>query len=290
MFTERRIPVSPGVELFTAVSAGPRARALLVIHGGPDWDHTYLRRPLDRLAGQVRLVMPDLRGCGRSTVGLPDGAYTPDAVVADLVALLDALEFLEVDVLGFSYGGLVAQRLVATTRERAPGRVRRLMVASSSVPPVPPDAFADWPEREARRAAEAAVWARGDADGPALTRAAALAGAPANVWTDAGLRDYVRRLDGVHFTGEWLRPWRAGTLPSPRLADPVAELAAADVPVLLLHGEHDMVFPVALAREAGGALPRSRVVVLPEAGHMAHIDQPDAWLQAVAAFVAERLS
>ncbi|MEU4548225.1 alpha/beta fold hydrolase [Nonomuraea dietziae] len=45
---------------------GPRDRTLLIVHGGPDWDHSYLVEPLDRLAGERRLLFPDLRGCGRS--------------------------------------------------------------------------------------------------------------------------------------------------------------------------------------------------------------------------------
>ena len=114
VLTEELVPVAQDVELHVATSNPTAARTLLVVHGGPDWDHSYLRQPLDRLADTVRLVMPDLRGCGRSTVGLPDEAYTPDAVVNALLALLDALDAEHVDVLGFSYGGLIAQRLVVS--------------------------------------------------------------------------------------------------------------------------------------------------------------------------------
>jgi pimeloyl-ACP methyl ester carboxylesterase len=53
--------------------------------------------------------MPDIRGCGRSTAGLPSGQYIPDAVVADLMALLDALGLGVVDVLGFSERGVHAR-------------------------------------------------------------------------------------------------------------------------------------------------------------------------------------
>ncbi len=56
MFRESAVPVSahPAVELFVAQTPGPAANPLLVIHGGPDWDHTYLREPLGRLAGFAR--------------------------------------------------------------------------------------------------------------------------------------------------------------------------------------------------------------------------------------------
>jgi pimeloyl-ACP methyl ester carboxylesterase len=51
-----------------------------------------------------------MRGCGRSTRGLPDGQYSPAAAASGLAALLDALRIGQADVLGFSCGGLIAQR------------------------------------------------------------------------------------------------------------------------------------------------------------------------------------
>jgi pimeloyl-ACP methyl ester carboxylesterase len=282
VYEEHVIALPTGVTLFTAVSPGPADRTLLVIHGGPDWDHTYLREPIARLAGRYRLVLPDLRGCGRSSTGLPDAQYTPDAVVGDLLALLDRLGAVRAAVLGFSFGGLIAQRLVAA----APKRVTRLIVASSSVPPVPADAFADWPQRSARVAAEAAVWADSPLTGPALTRAAAIAGARANVWRPEALPGYLARLAEVHFTAEWLRPYRAGTMPSPWLPDAESKLSAAGTPVLLLQGAKDMTFPATLAGQAAARIPHATAVVLPDAGHMAHVDDPHAWLRAASDFLA----
>ncbi|WP_067128765.1 alpha/beta fold hydrolase [Microtetraspora malaysiensis] len=284
MFSEIMVSVSaqPRVELFVARTAGPAERTLLVIHGGPDWDHSYLRVPLGELSGRHRVVLPDLRGCGRSSRDLPDDQYTPDAAVGDLVALLDALGASRVDVLGFSYGGLLAQRLALA----APHRVRRMVIASSSVLPVPPDAFAGWREREERRADEARVWSDPTLSGPELTRAAAFAGARANVWRAEALPGYLERLEAVRFSAEWMRPWQAGTLPTARPNDAVRRLAATGTPVLLLQGRQDMTFPAALAVEAAASLPAARVVLIDEAGHMAHIDQPRAWLDAVVDFLS----
>ncbi|WP_433244888.1 alpha/beta fold hydrolase [Streptosporangium sp. CA-135522] len=271
----------PVVELFVAQSQGPADRTLLVIHGGPDWDHTYLREPLAELAGRHRVVLPDLRGCGRSTRGLADDQYTPAAATDDLVALLDALGASQADVLGFSYGGLIAQRLVLA----APKRVRRLIIASSSVLPAPPDAFDGWREREERLALEAAVWSDPELSGPELTRAAAIAGAGANVWRPEVLPAYLDRLADVRFSAEWVRSLRAGTLPSARHPDAVQRLTALGTPLLLLHGRQDMTFPVSLAEETAKLMPTARAVVIEEAGHMAHVDQPRTWLDAVADFL-----
>jgi pimeloyl-ACP methyl ester carboxylesterase len=92
------------VELFVGQTVGDPDSSLLVIHGDPDWDQSYLREPLVRLGGYRRVVFVDLRGCGRSTRGLPVGSYTPAYAVQDLVALIEAFGGQPVDVLGFSYG------------------------------------------------------------------------------------------------------------------------------------------------------------------------------------------
>lgn len=204
------------VELFVAHAGVGTGHPLLVVHGGPDWDHSYLREPLVRLCGGRRLLLPDLRGCGRSARGLPLTRYHPDAVIADLLEILDAFGIIAADVLGFSHGGLLAQRLAVT----APERIHRLIIASSSVLPVPADAFAGWRERQERRAPELEIWAR-SVLGPERTRAAAVAGARANVWRPAALPDYLRRLDAVRFSAEWDRARSAGTLRSPRVDDPI---------------------------------------------------------------------
>ena len=49
-----------------------------------------------------------------------------------------------------------------------------------------------------------------------------------------------------------------------------------------------MVFPARVAELAAALLPRSRTVVLDEAGHMAHVDRPEAWLGVVEAYLASR--
>ena len=286
MLDERIVRVSdePVVELFVAESKGPASRSLLVIHGGPDWDHSYLREPLLQLEGVLRLVFVDLRGCGRSTQGLAPTDYTPSAATADLVALLDVLGAEQVDVLGFSYGGLLAQRLAVT----APERIGRLILASSSVLPVREDAFRGWTERESRLAAQPM---RVEVDSAtcteAATRADAVDSATANVWLAASLPEYLSRLEEVRFSAEWLKLWLAGALPPARPDQGVERLRALSKPILLLQGRQDMTFPVALVDQTLALLPSARAAIIEEAGHMAHIDQPRSWLAAVRTFLTE---
>lgn len=284
-FVETLVKVSdePPVELLIAQSGGPSERALLVVHGGPDWDHTYLRDPLDRLGDTCRVIMPDIRGCGRSTKGLPAECYTPDAAVSDLLSMLDALSLDAVSVLGFSYGGLLAQRLVA----RAPGRFRKLIVASSSIYPVADDAYGAWPDRSELEAGRLAAWADEQLDGAAKVRAAAIAGARSDVRREDRLAGYLDRLNAVHFSTEWMRPWRAGILPDAGLERAEHVLAQIGIPVLLLHGSHDTTVPVFLAIRCASQIPNARAAVIDGAGHMTHVDEPDQWIAALESFLIE---
>jgi pimeloyl-ACP methyl ester carboxylesterase len=89
----------------------------------------------------------------------------------------------------------------------------------------------------------------------------------------------------VRFSAEWTRAFVAGALPSGRPASSQARLAALGVPILLLHGSQDLTFPAALAERTGVEMPNARAVILDQAGHMTHIDQPEEWLKAVTDFL-----
>ncbi|MBF6341696.1 alpha/beta hydrolase [Nocardia abscessus] len=265
------------VDLFVASAGHSASPVLLVVHGGPDWDHSYLREPLAQLARTHHLLLPDLRGCGRSARGLPVTAYHPDAVVADLLAVLDAYRADAADVLGFSYGALLAQRLAVA----APHRVRRLILASSSVIPVPADAFTHWPLRAQRRARELAVWSDPTLSGPQRVREAAFAAASMNIWRPGALPEYLNRLAAIRFSAEWDRARNTGCLPSARIEDPVRRLSETGIPILLLHGRQDMIFPAALAEQAAALIANADAAILDEAGHMTHIDDPRRWLSMI---------
>jgi pimeloyl-ACP methyl ester carboxylesterase len=81
----------------------------------------------DALAQSFRLVMPELRGSGRSDK--PDERYTVAGFAEDLIGVLDALGVDRAHVLGVSMGGFVAQYLAATW----PERVDRLVLAATAV-------------------------------------------------------------------------------------------------------------------------------------------------------------
>jgi 3-oxoadipate enol-lactonase len=108
-------------ELFVReFGAGP---PLLLLHGLMATGDMF-RPVVATLATEHRLIVPDLRGHGRSA-HLP-GPYSPRQMADDLGHLLDHLGVGTTDVLGYSHGGAVAQQLALA--ERQPRRLRRLVL------------------------------------------------------------------------------------------------------------------------------------------------------------------
>ena len=82
---------------------------LMMLHGGPGVDHSYLLPWLSPLSCTHQLVLFDQRGCGRSERLDDPREYTLQNMVEDTEALRRALGLREVVVLGHSFGGLLAQ-------------------------------------------------------------------------------------------------------------------------------------------------------------------------------------
>ena len=139
---------------------------------------------IDHLATGHRVIVPDLRGHGRSRHLPPP--YTAGQLAADLTRLLDHLGIDSTAVLGYSQGGAIAQQLVldhprrcdrlvlfctyafnmATPREKLEGHLPPVLVhllgmqrmakrsspraPSSSATNAPPGSPGSWPTRTAR--------------------------------------------------------------------------------------------------------------------------------------------
>ena len=99
----RRIRVND-VELnIVTQGEGP---AVLLVHGFPD-DHTVWRNQIPALVDAgYRVIALDTRGCGESEIKPRESDYAIEKLVADLVALLDALGIAKVRLVGHDWGAL----------------------------------------------------------------------------------------------------------------------------------------------------------------------------------------
>ena len=259
------------VRLFVRELGQPRVGkpSLVVIHGGPDVGHGYLLPGFEPLARDHHVVLFDFRGCGRSTRGLPDDELQPEYVVRDVRRLIERLGLGQVDLLGFSTGGRAAMGFV----DKHPEQVRRLVLASTSAYTSADNAryLAGWDEYQRRQRIE------DEANG-------ALRNSTIFVW-DLDLAPAFLELRGTD-EGDWseeraiqglMHPWCPG--------DPEQILRTLDKPILILHGEHDMGFPVQLAHRLHTAVP-SDLIVIPDTAHMCHFEKPTLWSNHIRQFLA----
>lgn len=261
---------------------------VVLIHGGPDWDHSYFFPFVLPLARHCRLSAFDLRGCGASTrFGDPD-MYSVDIVVDDLVGLMRELRMESAILLGFSFGGRVALRFT----DRYPKKVRKLVLTSTTAYDDFMDALEQWDEYEQRHSAALRQRLRSILDGDELTpleKTVQLAeqSLHLDVYDERLLPSVKKVLDRINFSGEWMRAWRSGKLSASHRMGYGERLNELGLPVLIVHGEKDMRFPMSVARRLHEEVRLSQLSILPRTGHLAHIESPAAWNEAIIPFLAE---
>jgi 2-succinyl-6-hydroxy-2,4-cyclohexadiene-1-carboxylate synthase len=219
-------------------------------HTGASWD------PMVATLGErYRALAPDIRGHGSASDRVP---VTLEAVLDDLAALAPARFTLA----GYSMGGRVALHAALAL----PERVDRLVLIGAS------PGIADAGEREARRAADDAL--AGELEHMTIeefaerwARTPVLAGQPPDV-AAAVRADRLRNQPAG--LARALRGLGTGVLASVR--ERLAEIRA---PVTLIAGERDEKF-IAIANEMARGLPDATIVVIPGAGHAAHLEAPAA--------------
>ena len=285
-----------GVILY--VKSVGRGTPLVVVHGGPGASHDYLLPNLYRLATSYRLVFIDERGSGRSPRLEDTKQYTVEKMADDVEAVRAALQLGKIALLGHSYGGVVVQAYAfkypsnlshlilastfSSTRQLndALGRLKQAMPAERRARLEALEKAGLFGKGETwehgRYTDEYAKLAWGVGYFPSLYGARPdanydpLEGNTKNSW------ELYREMWGSH--GEFVVD---GNLKEVEWVDRLSEIK---VPTLILVGDHDESDPV-MSREMNAKISGSKLVVLPDSGHMTFVDQPDRFVQAIRDFV-----
>ena len=244
--------------------AGSGDRLLVLTHGlGSDLE--YWAPLVEALAKHYRVLRWDLRGAGESAK--PAGPYSPALFAQDLAALLDHLGAREAHVVGHSGGGVVSQRFALDF----PDRTRSLVLASTS---------SEVGERAARawnRLADAVEQGGFGPEREPDARAFSPAFAAAHPEV---VRDLARRTRGNDPAAY------AATARAFGNYNWTADLGRIRASTLILQGLDDALTPpggsVILSRGIG----RSRLVMVPGAGHNLPVEMPGLFTTAVLAFLA----
>lgn len=223
---------------------------LVLVHGFP-LNHTIWDPMVPLLQERARVILPDLRGHGRSPA--PDGVYSMSALAADLAALLDELGVERAVLAGHSMGGYASLAFAQTYPQRLAG-----LALVASLP------AADSPERREGRFATIAEVTRDGVNGLAEKMATQLT---QQVNLVEPLRHLIQSATVAGVIGSL-----KGMAERPDLSE---FLAGLKLPVVLVAGDQDTIVPFERAQALASTLCQGRLVKAPGAGHLPMMETPD---------------
>jgi len=279
------VPVDGAELYFREVGRG---RPIIVLHGGPDFSHSYLLPEMDRFSDSYRLIYYDQRGRGRSGAGVEPEDVTIELEMEDLDRLRRFFQLKSVAVLGHSWGGLLAMEYAI----RQPRRVSHLILLNTA--PASHDDLELLRQETRKTAADleelkalAASASYQSGDLKADAEYYRIHFRPA-FWRPEHLERVVRKLR-IGMTPDGIRKARAiedrlyAQTWSASGYDLFPALARLSVPTLIVHGDHDLI-PAACAEHIAQAIPGSRFALLRECGHFSYLERSDEVREALARF------
>lgn len=248
-------------------TSGPEAAPTVLFLHGSTLDGESWAGQVEALEGDYRVVVPDLRGHGASTM---DGRFEFEAAVEDVLALLDEIDAERVALVGLSLGGNIAQEIVY----RCPERVDALVVADATCNTAPRNPL-QVPMTISYLAAQTMT-----------SRSRFLQRAAAATAQDEEVQQYVLDVNENRSVAETLQIL-VSLVNDALHPDPGYRLP---VPTLLIHGDGDRIGDiVGSTRRWAAREPLADYVVVPDAGHASNQDNPEAFNAALTAFLAEAL-
>ncbi len=258
---------------------GPNMRerpTVVLLSGGPGFDHTVFKPSYSQLADVAQIIYLDLRGHGRSDRGDPT-RWTVDVWAGDVRNFCDAVAIEHPVVLGWSFGGTVAMAYAARNPDHPAKLVLQSTMARLDIELIA-EGFRRVGGDDAAEVARS-YWSGGGPDALAAYGAtcAPLYG-PSLGDPDAAARALLN-LDLFSDPGSVMRG-----------VNLIPELASVTCPTLVVAGEVDPVCTLEAATEIVAALPKDRVRFerFAGAGHHVHRDDPTRFFTLLRDFLVGR--
>jgi proline iminopeptidase len=269
-----------GVTIWYEVRGSGDATPLVIVNGGPGFDHAYthLGDPVwDRVARTRRVIWYDQRGNGRSSELKPGQSCLLADQIADLDALRAQLHLEKLDLLGHSWGGYLVMAYAA----RHPRRVERLIIVDSAAPKIGDTKFLFneiFPETTEKQEALNFADTMGDKKA-----------------TDDGMALYLSMLFYSPEKRDAGMPRLSNSIYHKAVNETIwADLSRFDLnpelhkfnfPTLVITGRYDINVAPSVAWNIHKAIPGSRFVVFERSGHIPYFEEPDAFAAALESFL-----
>lgn len=278
---EGQIPVDDVMLYYKSIGAG---EPIIVVHGGPGLDHTYLLPQFQELAKFQRVIFYDQRAIGQSEGTVDSASMTIDRFVADLEAVRIHFDLEQVNLLGHSWGAHLATVYAA----KYPARVKSLILTASTGATAA-SIVALTENRQARTHPEDAA-----TFGELVSSEGFAAGDQQTISQVAKLlfKPYFKKeallaqlnLDLSSQTAKRLFPIFATVTPYLSAYDITDDLTRITAPTLIIHGDYDPI-PPRFAKELDRLIPDSRLVLLENSGHFSFVETPEPFFNAIRDFL-----
>ncbi len=253
-----------------ALIEGGHGEAIVFLHGLGSTKENW-QPQIDYFARSYFVAAWDARGYGESEDYAGDLVFDRD-FVADLRDVLDEMQIERAHLVGLSMGGLIAQCFHAAHS----GRVASLVLADTF------PSFADLGRQTVERFTATRLQPLLDGALPNDLAAATAAALLAPGASEAARATLVASLSGLRRESyiKTIRALLAQKAPAP--------LATIAVPTLLIVGELDGLSPPSVSARMADEIPGSQLVVIPGAGHMSSMEEPDLFNTSVTEFLARQ--
>jgi len=256
------------ISYFDSAPGNRDARVVLLMHafplGAAMWEPQAKALP----AGW-RLIAPDVRGFGGSTIDQPDSDPQMDDYANDTLELLRDLGIESAVVGGMSMGGYATMAML----RRQPRVAQAVVLADTR-------ASADTPEGRANRRSMLALVDREGPSGVARDMMPRLLGKTTHderPTVEPLVRRLIKQQSPAAIRGAIHR-----MMDRP---DSHEVLQRLSTPVLIVVGDEDVMTPVDDSRRMHGAIQGSELVILPRAGHLSNLERPDLFNDALNGFL-----
>ncbi len=239
---------------------------ILFLHAFP-LNRTMWAPQVAGLKDQYRVIAIDLRGHGESDA--PLWRYTLDQFAEDINGLLDYLGIAKATFVGLSMGGYI----LFTLYQKNPALFQSLVLADTR-------ATADTPEAKAARFSMAQIAYRRGASAIADLMLPKLL-SPSSCERRADLQDHLRTI----ITSNQVSGIIGDLMAMEERPDSTPLLRTIHVPTLVIVGEDDVASPRDEVDDMARHIPGSTFVVIPEAGHLSNMENPESFNAAIRTFL-----
>ncbi|MBL6448149.1 proline iminopeptidase-family hydrolase [Fulvivirga sp. 29W222] len=280
-YTEEGFEVINGSEMYYKIigSGSP----IIVVHGGPVLDHSYFLPQFNELAKDHQLIFYDQRACGKSSIEVDTSSMSIAGFVDDIEQLRTSLKLEKIDLLGHSWGGLLAMHYAI----KYPQNLDHLILSNSM-----PASTEGWQAEEQQLASRITKE-------DSLSRAAIIHSEEMKNRSASAIKKLMMLSFKTQFHNKNLLDSLNLYIPEDFMDrsakfsylgkdltdfDLYNGLKDVSVPTLIIYGEDEPAATLS-GKALESSIPQAQLLVIPKCGHFPFVEQPDVYFQGIKQFI-----